>query len=95
MDRLGYGRYVAQGGDLGSAVTTAIGAQDAEHCAGIHVTLAMSARPNVEGKQRPGGTGAGRELNITPNGIPDIQAAIDPATNPGYGLTDSPSGQAA
>ena len=53
MDRLGYSRYVAQGGDWGSAVTTAIGAQDAEHCAGIHITLAMSARPNVEGQPTP------------------------------------------
>ena len=41
MARLGYDRYVAQGGDWGSAVTTSIGAQDAEHCAGIHITLAM------------------------------------------------------
>ena len=47
MDRLGYKRYGAQGGDWGSAVTTALGAQDGEHCAGIHITLAMSARPNV------------------------------------------------
>ena len=53
MDRLGYSRYGAQGGDWGSAVTTAIGAQDAEHCAGIHITLAMSARPNVEGQPTP------------------------------------------
>ena len=52
MDRLGYERYGAQGGDWGSAVTTAIGAQDPEHCAGIHITLAMSARPNVEGHRR-------------------------------------------
>ena len=28
MARLGYDRYVAQGGDWGSAVTTAIGAHD-------------------------------------------------------------------
>ena len=53
MDRLGYPRYGAQGGDWGSAITTAIGAQDAEHCAGIHITLAMSARPNVKGQSTP------------------------------------------
>ena len=53
MDRLGYSRYGAQGGDWGSAVTTAIGAQDRRHCAGIHITLAMSARPNVEGQPTP------------------------------------------
>ena len=32
MARLGYDRYVAQGGDWGSAVTTAIGATDTDHC---------------------------------------------------------------
>src|SRR5258705_4127734 len=47
MDRLGYPRYFAQGGDWGSAVTTGLGALDARHCGGIHITLAMSARPTV------------------------------------------------
>ena len=41
MGRLGYARYGAQGGDWGSAVTTSIGAQDPDHCLGIHITLAM------------------------------------------------------
>lgn len=50
MDRLGYARYGAQGGDWGSAVTTSLGAQDAEHCAGIHITLAFNAAPKVEGE---------------------------------------------
>ena len=50
MDRLGYVRYGAQGGDWGSGVTTALGALDAAHCAGIHITLAMGTRPNVEGE---------------------------------------------
>uniref|UniRef100_UPI0018D1A364 alpha/beta fold hydrolase n=2 Tax=Pseudomonadota TaxID=1224 RepID=UPI0018D1A364 len=50
MQRLGYTSYFAQGGDWGSAVTTAIGGQDAAHCGGIHITLAMSTRPNVEGQ---------------------------------------------
>ena len=43
MARLGYSRYVAQGGDWGSAITSVIGATDAEHCAMIGLTLAMSA----------------------------------------------------
>ena len=50
MDRLGYDRYGAQGGDWGSAVTTSLGAQDAAHCAGIHLTLAMATRPQVDGE---------------------------------------------
>ena len=47
MARLGYDRYVAQGGDWGSAVTTAIGAQDPGHCLAIHLNM-VSARPDPE-----------------------------------------------
>jgi epoxide hydrolase len=53
MDRLGYARYGAQGGDWGSAVTASLGAQDSSHCAGIHITLAMATRPKVDGEPSP------------------------------------------
>jgi pimeloyl-ACP methyl ester carboxylesterase len=96
MDRLGYARYGAQGGDWGSAVTTAIGAQDGEHCAGIHITLAMSARPNVEGTPTPE---EGRALEgIKYYADWDSGYSKQQSTRPqtlGYALTDSPSGQAA
>ncbi|KJC40786.1 epoxide hydrolase [Bradyrhizobium sp. LTSP885] len=96
MERLGYSRYFAQGGDWGSAVTTAIGAQDAAHCAGIHITLAMSTRPNVEGQPTPEET---RALNgIKYYADWDSGYSKQQSTRPqtlGYGLTDSPSGQAA
>jgi epoxide hydrolase len=96
MERLGYGRYFAQGGDWGSGVTTAIGGQDAAHCAGIHITLAMSSRPNVEGQPTP-------EESRALSGIKyyadwDSGYSKQQSTRPqtiGYGLTDSPSGQAA
>src|ERR687889_2137105 len=39
MERLGYPRYVAQGGDVGAAVTDAMGRQAPEGLAGIHVNL--------------------------------------------------------
>ena len=39
MRRLGYDRYVAQGGDVGSAVTDAMGRQAPEGLLGIHVNL--------------------------------------------------------
>ena len=81
MDRLGYARYGAQGGDWGSAVTTAIGAQDAEHCAGIHITLAMSARPNVEGSRRRGGARAEGHQILRRLGFRLFQAAVDPAAD--------------
>lgn len=96
MERLGYSRYFAQGGDWGSAVTTSIGGQDAAHCAGIHITLAMSTRPNVEGQPTPEET---RALNgIKYYADWDSGYSKQQSTRPqtlGYALTDSPSGQAA
>ncbi|MFI6271144.1 epoxide hydrolase family protein [Micromonospora zamorensis] len=43
MDRLGYTRYVAQGGDVGAAVTDAMGRQGPEGLLGIHVNLLAGA----------------------------------------------------
>ncbi len=45
MDRLGYSRYVAQGGDVGTDVTDAMGRQAPEGLLGIHVTLLDAAVP--------------------------------------------------
>lgn len=96
MDRLGYVRYGAQGGDWGSAVTTSLGAQDAEHCAGIHITLAFNTAPKVEGEptaeeQR---ALAGLKHYVDLDSGYSKQQSTRPQTL-GYGLTDSPSGQAA
>jgi pimeloyl-ACP methyl ester carboxylesterase len=43
MRRLGYTRYVAQGGDVGSAVTDAMGRQAPDGLAGIHLNLLLTA----------------------------------------------------
>jgi epoxide hydrolase len=96
MDRLGYTRYGAQGGDWGSAVTTALGAQDGEHCAGIHITLAMGARADVVGDPTPEETRAlkGAKYYADWDSGYSKQQSTRPQTV-GYGLTDSPSGQAA
>jgi epoxide hydrolase len=96
MDRLGYTRYGAQGGDWGSAVTTALGAQDGEHCAGIHITLAMGARPDVIGDPTPEEVRAlkGAKYYADWDSGYSKQQSTRPQTV-GYGLTDSPSGQAA
>ena len=40
MRRLGYGRYGAQGGDLGAMVAPQLGIVDAEHVVGLHVNAA-------------------------------------------------------
>ncbi|HZR77107.1 epoxide hydrolase family protein [Bradyrhizobium sp.] len=96
MDRLGYARYGAQGGDWGSAVTTSLGAQDDKHCAGIHITLAFNAAPKVEGeptaeKKR---ALAGLKHYVDLDSGYSKQQSTRPQTR-GYGLTDSPAGQAA
>lgn len=43
MQRLGYTRYVAQGGDVGASVTDAMGRQGPEGLLGIHVNLLAGA----------------------------------------------------
>ena len=96
MDRLGYARYGAQGGDWGSAVTSALGAQDPQHCAGIHVTLAMGGRPAVGEEPGPDELDALQRAKFYRDW--DSGYAKQQATRPqtlGYGLTDSPAGQAA
>jgi epoxide hydrolase len=96
MARLGYDRYFAQGGDWGSAVTRAIGAQDPEHCAALHITLAMGTRPRLDGDPSPEEQRAmkGAEYYSTWDSGYSKQQATRPQTL-GYGLADSPSGQAA
>ena len=96
MARLGYARYFAQGGDWGSAVTRAIGAQDVAHCEGIHVTLAMGTRPKVEGEPTPEEQKAlaGAKYYADWDSGYSKQQATRPQTL-GYGLADSPAGQAA
>jgi len=96
MDRLGYKRYGAQGGDWGSGITTAMGAQDSEYCAGIHITLAMGARPDVVDEPTPEEARAlkGAKYYADWDSGYSKQQSTRPQTV-GYGLTDSPSGQAA
>lgn len=96
MARLGYDRYAAQGGDWGSAVTTSIGGQDPEHCLGIHVTLAMGSRPRVEGEptaQEQRALAGAKFYKDWDSGYSKEQSTRPQTV--GYGLTDSPAGQAA
>jgi pimeloyl-ACP methyl ester carboxylesterase len=96
MAKLGYESYGAQGGDWGSAVTSALGAQDGAHCRGIHITLAMGSRPNVG--EQPTAEEARALKGIKHYRDWDSGYSKQQSTRPqtlGYGLTDSPSGQAA
>ncbi|KYH03029.1 epoxide hydrolase family protein [Bradyrhizobium sp. DOA1] len=97
MERLGYARYGAQGGDWGSAVTTSLGAQDAARCAGIHITLSFNSPPRTEGGDPTAEEKralAGLKHYVDLDSGYSKQQSTRPQTL-GYGLTDSPSGQAA
>jgi pimeloyl-ACP methyl ester carboxylesterase len=97
MSRLGYSRYVAQGGDWGSAVTTAIGIAAPSECAAIHLNLPV-AFPNAADMAEMGPAEVKaverlREFNGSGNGYA-TQQATKPQTL-AYGLVDSPVAQAA
>ncbi len=46
MDRLGYDRYVAQGGDWGSPISLWLGLSDPDHVVGVHVNMLVTIPPN-------------------------------------------------
>ena len=97
MSRLGYERFVAQGGDWGSAVTSAIGASGAPEVAGVHLNMVIG-RPapedmdNLTDKEKA--ALASMEYYQTWGNGYSTQQATRPQTL-GYGLVDSPIGQAA
>lgn len=94
MTRLGYERYVAQGGDWGSAVTTFLGAEHADHCAGIHLNMAGSrSRGDATTPEAQRAVEKLRHYQEVDAGY-RLQQATRPQTL-GYGLADSPAGQAA
>jgi pimeloyl-ACP methyl ester carboxylesterase len=97
MQRLGYPRYVAQGGDWGAMVTTCIGQRDPDHCAAIHLNMpicppdpaTLEDLTEVEKSAMAGmqhyqdwDSGYSKQQSTRPQTL-------------GYGLADSPSGQAA
>jgi pimeloyl-ACP methyl ester carboxylesterase len=97
MLRLGYERYVAQGGDWGAAVTTSIGLQDTEHCLGIHLNMPIVTpdRDTMDDlTEREKDALAGRKYYVDWDSGYSKQQSTRPQTV-GYGLTDSPAGQAA
>ena len=106
MKRLGYTRYVAQGGDWGSPVSSAMARQAPAGLLGIHINLPATVPPEVAAALAAGGP--------APAGLSEKErAAFDSldtfykkyraygammGTRPqtiGYALTDSPAGLAA
>jgi epoxide hydrolase len=96
MGRLGYSRYVAQGGDWGSAVTSAMGRIAPPGLAAIHLNMVLAF---------PGGEDMASLTESEQKGLADMQRFTEKgsgysalqSTRPqtlGYALTDSPVGQA-
>ena len=98
MHRLGYTRYVAQGGDLGAAVTDAMGRQAPEGLLGIHTEPARAGagRRRHAGGNRAGTRGARRRSKTFRTS--GFGYFLEQATRPqtiGYALLDSPVALAA
>jgi len=106
MERLGYKRYVAQGGDWGSVVADVMARQAPAGLLGIHVNMPATVPPDIAKALACGGP--------APSGLsPEEKAAFDQmdalykkgsgyalmmVTRPqtlGYSLADSPAGLAA
>ena len=106
MKRLGYTRYVAQGGDWGTPISSAMARQAAAGLLGIHINLPATVPPEVAAALAGG---------PAPAGLSDKERAVFEALmtygkkgnsayftmmtarpqTVGYGATDSPAGLAA
>jgi pimeloyl-ACP methyl ester carboxylesterase len=96
MNRLGYTRYVAQGGDVGALVTDVMGRQAPEGLVGIHVNLLVTVlggpQPSESEQER---AAAAQVATFRESGFGYF---LEMATRPqtiGYSLLDSPVGLAA
>jgi pimeloyl-ACP methyl ester carboxylesterase len=106
MKRLGYARYVAQGGDWGTPVSSAMARQNAPGLVGIHINLPATVPPEVAAVL--GGTAVPAGLSEKERGVLEALRANAKKGNAayftmmtarpqtvGYGATDSPAGLAA
>ncbi|MEU8296090.1 epoxide hydrolase family protein [Micromonospora sp. NPDC048909] len=98
MNRLGYSRYVAQGGDVGAAVTDAMGRQAPDGLLGIHVNLlagAIGIKDQLPAKSEQERAAHDALNTFTTDGFGYF---LEQSTRPqtiGYSLIDSPIGLAA
>ncbi len=96
MRRLGYARYVAQGGDVGAGVTDAMSRQAPESLLGIHTNLLVPALGGTMPMDTDGERAAAAQIATfqqSGNGY-FIEMATRPQTI-GYALLDSPVALAA
>jgi pimeloyl-ACP methyl ester carboxylesterase len=87
MKRLGYTKYVAQGGDWGALITQLMGAQAAPGLLGIHTNMPGAVPPDID-KAALAGAPAPAGLSA------DEQHAYDHRPQTLYGIADSPIGLA-
>jgi pimeloyl-ACP methyl ester carboxylesterase len=98
MRRLGYTRYVAQGGDQGAAVTDTMGGQAPEGLLGIHLNLFRQALGNVSGLPADSEEERAALAAINTFRTSGFGYFLEQATRPqtiGYALLDSPVALAA
>lgn len=106
MRRLGYTRYVAQGGDWGSPVSSAMARQQVTGLAGIHINLPATVPPEVASSlatSAPAPAGLSDKERAAYDALDRFYKmyrayAVMMGTRPqtiGYALTDSPIGLAA
>jgi pimeloyl-ACP methyl ester carboxylesterase len=97
MRRLGYTRYVAQGGDVGAAITDAMGRLAPEGLLGIHMNLLVTALAGgpmpAETEEEKAALEASQTFRATGFGY-FLEQATRPQTI-GYALLDSPVALAA
>jgi len=97
MRRLGYDRYLAQGGDWGALVTTMIGVQNKGACQAIHLNMPIAPPdPDTMNDLTPAEQSALAGMKHYQDW--DSGYSKQQSTRPqtlGYGLADSPVGQAA
>ena len=105
MKRLGYARFVAQGGDWGAIITEQMGAQAPPELAGIHTNMANVIPPEIDGAAFSGSPAPAdlsadekaayeRLKEVYAKGIGyGFQMGLRPQTL--YGIADSPIGLAA
>jgi pimeloyl-ACP methyl ester carboxylesterase len=104
MKRLGYTRYVAQGGDWGALITEMMGAQAPEGLLGIHTNMAGAVPHDVNvaaftGSPPPDGLSADERAAFDQLAFfykVDLAYALEMGTRPQtlYGIADSPVGLA-
>jgi pimeloyl-ACP methyl ester carboxylesterase len=93
MQRLGYTRYVAQGGDQGAAVTDDMGRQAPEGLVGIHMNLLRTALGSTTGLPTESEQERAALDAVTTFKTSGFGYFLEQATRPqtiGYALLDSP-----